>query len=139
MGRLNELLTDCLRDRRITDDEVAAIRQYVQEDGQLDLADVRFLVELLSESQEVCPAFDELFFPLLKKVVLRDGQVGMDEQFYLLKMLYSDGEVRQRELDFLAELRNEAAKTSPEFETLYETAMSCPAKQWDLGGATSAR
>ncbi len=138
MGRINELLRDCLVDRRISDNEVTLLREYVEHDGRLELDDAKFLVEALSGATEVCPAFDRLFFPLLKEVVLRDGRVGMDEQFYLLKMLYSDGNVRPSELEFLSELRSEALETSPEFDALCETALAASATRWDLGGAPSA-
>ena len=80
------------------------------------MEDVKFLVELLSDAKEVCPAFDELFFPVLKEVILEDGRIGNDEQFYLLKMLYSDGHIRPSEKQFLAELAEEAEEMCEDFK-----------------------
>ena len=135
MAQLHQLLAEHLNDQNITDDDVRIIRHAIEQDGKLDLEDVKFLVELLCQAKEVCPAFDDLFFPVLKEVLLQDGRIGADEQFYLLKMLYADGHVRPRELQFLEELRREASEVSPEFEQMYETAAKSSPKNWDVGGA----
>ena len=68
-------------------------------------------------------------------MILADGKIGADEQFYLLKMLYSDGHVRDREREFLFELRQELKETTPEFEALCDQILTVPAKGWSLGGA----
>ena len=134
MTNLYRLQSALLQDKRITDNEVGMIRDYVEEDGKLDLADVKFLVELLSNAQEVCPAFDDLFFPVLKEVLLADGKITMDEHFYLLKMLYSDGHVRDCEREFLLQLRDELDEVSPEFDALCEQVLTVSARDWSLGG-----
>jgi len=131
---LYETHAELLKDNKITADEVALIRDFIDEDGKLDLNDVKFLVGLLSSAEEVCPEFDELFFPVLKEVVLADGKIGMDEQFYLLKMLYSDGHVREREREFLREIRAELDEITPEFEQMYEQAMTVADRGWSVGG-----
>jgi hypothetical protein len=132
MTNLQQVLDECVIDRRITDDEVRIIRDSIEQDGQLDLQDVKFLVELLAGATEVCPAFDDLFFPVLKEVILRDTRILDDEQFYLLKMLYSDGYIREREKQFLAELRREAVEVPPAFDALCETAFAAKPRDWDL-------
>ena len=71
---------------------------------------------------------------MLKKVLLADGKIGMDEQFYLLKMLYADGHVRDREREFLLELCKELDEMSPEFELLCDQVLTVPARDWSLGG-----
>lgn len=134
MTKLYELQSQLLRDKKITNDEVGIIREYICEDNKLDMDDVRFLIELLSEADEVCPEFDELFFPVLKGVILQDGRIDTSEQFYLLKMLYSDGHVRDSEKRFLEELREEADELTPEFESLCATALTAAATDWDVGG-----
>ena len=134
MTALSDLRSQLLSDGNITDAEVALIKGHVERDGTLDLDDVKFLVDLLSEAQDVCPAFDEFFFATLKKIFLADGKIGQDEQFYLLKMLYADGVLRPNEREFLATLRAEVAEISPEFEAMCETASLAPAENWDLGG-----
>ena len=103
----------------------------LMQDGKLDLEDMKCLVGLLSDAREVCPAFDELFFPALKEVVLEDGQIGLDEQFYLLKMLYSDGKIRPSETQFLLELRESVQDITPEFEALCETALTAHPTNWE--------
>lgn len=134
MGRLHQFRAELLRDRKITDDEVGVIRDYIEQDGKLDLEDVKLLVDLLSEAREVSASFDELFFPALKEVLLADGRIGPDEQFYLLKMLYSNGRIRDNEKQFLIELRREVREASPEFEALCEEALHADATSWSLGG-----
>jgi hypothetical protein len=134
MSSLSQLRSELLRDGRITEAEVEVIRDHIHRDGRLDLEDVKFLVGLLSEARDVCPAFDELFFPVLKEVVLEDGRIGQDEQFYLLKMLYSDGNVRPIEKQFLLELREEAQELTPEFEALCGVALAAHPTNWDVGG-----
>ena len=134
MANLYQLHSELLRDNKITDDEVDIIRDFIEEDGKLDINDVKFLVGLLSSAQEVCAAFDDLFFPVLKEVLLGDGKIGMDEQFYLLKMLYSDGHVRDREREFLFELREELEEISPEFDALCDQILTVPSRGWSLGG-----
>jgi uncharacterized tellurite resistance protein B-like protein len=123
-----------LSDGKITDCEVAVIRDYIEENGTLDLADVKFLVELLGDAREVSPSFDALFFPVLKEVLLADGKIGQDEQYYLLKMLYADGNVRESEKQFLRELLNETKEVTPEFQALCETAFNAPSANWSVGG-----
>ena len=134
MPGLSNLRSELLSDGNITDAEVALIRGHVEQDGQLDLEDVKFLVHLLSEANEVCPAFDKLFFATLKDVFLADGKIGQDEQFYILKMLYSDGVLRENEREFLQTLRREVAEVSPEFEAMCETAALARSENWSLGG-----
>lgn len=134
MSSLHRFRAELLKDGKITEDEVEVIRQHIEEDGKLDLDDVKFLVELLSEARDVCPAFDELFFPVLKEVILEDGRIAPDEQFYLLKMLYSDGHIRESEKQLLMELREEAEEVTPEFEALCREAMAAHPRNWNVGG-----
>jgi hypothetical protein len=123
-----------LHDDKITANEVDRIKQHIAQDGKLDWDDVNFLVELLADANEVCSEFDDLFFPVLREVLLADGQVGLDEQFQLLRLLYADGNVRDSEKQFLKELHRDAENVTPEFTQLCETALECPASDWDLGG-----
>jgi len=134
MSRLHRLRAELLADGKITEDEVEVIRRHIDEDGKLDLDDVKFLVELLSEARDVCPSFDELFFPVLKEVMLEDKRIAPDEQFYLLKMLYSDGQIRESEKRLLMELREEAEVVTPEFDALCREAMTAHPRNWNVGG-----
>jgi hypothetical protein len=134
MNLSQELHSRIRRNGKITKADVESIRHCVEQDGQLDLADMKMLVELLCAAVEVCPEFDDFFFPCLRKAVLADGRIGSDEQFYLLKMLYSDGHVRDCEKRFLVELRRDVQELTPEFESLCEIAMQAAPTNWDLGG-----
>ncbi len=134
MSSLYEFLSSTLADRRIDDAEVPLIREYLYRDGDLDLDDVKLLVELYCEARGYCPAFEELFFEVLEEVMLADGQVLPSGQFYLLKMVYSDHQVRDREIDFLRKLRRKARKTTPEFDALCEEAFQAHPTAWDVGG-----
>jgi uncharacterized tellurite resistance protein B-like protein len=134
MPRLQDVVSTKLADRVISDDEVSQIREIIDEDGKLDLDDVKLLVELYTQAEERCQAFDDLFFSVLEEVIVEDGEVSPSEQYYLLKMLYSDREILPRERDFLQRLRKLISRPSPEFEALCDTALAAPAKNWDVGG-----
>lgn len=129
-----ELLSSTLADKKIDDVEVETIREQIYRDGQLDLDDVRLLIELYCEAREYPAAFETLFFEVLKKVILADGEVSPMEQYSLLKMLYSDRVIRTRELDFLRELKREAKHVSPEFDQLCQNAFEAHPTNWSLGG-----
>jgi hypothetical protein len=134
MSQFYRLLEQIQADGGITDDEILPIRQYVNADGKLDIDDVKLLVELYCDADNRCPAFDELFFSTLEKVFLADGQISPSEEFYLLKMLYSDREIREPEREFLRQLRKQLPTRSASFESLFDTAMNAPAKNWSVGG-----
>jgi hypothetical protein len=139
MAGLNELHSELLRDGKITPNEVGVIENYIAEDGRLDYADIKFLVGLMKEAGSVCSEFDNLLFPTLRQVILADGEVTMDEQYLLLQMLYSDGEVRDCERGFIAELYRDVENVTPELKQLCETAMETSGKQWELGGKSRQR
>ena len=63
-----------------------------------------------------------------------DGQITPSEEFYLLKMIYSDREIREPEREFLRRLRKQLPKRPASFEQLFETALNAPAKNWSVGG-----
>jgi uncharacterized tellurite resistance protein B-like protein len=131
---LYKLHAELLSDGKITADEVDTIKAHIEQDGQLDYDDVTFLVNLLADAKDVCPEFDALFFPTLRQVLLEDGRIGLDEQYQLMKMIYSDGSVRECERDFLRDLCDTADEVTPEFKQLCETALNCPETDWDVGG-----
>jgi hypothetical protein len=123
MGTLHTFRAELLADDVITELELPIIRDYMARQG-LDLDDVKFLVQLQSEAREVCPAFEDLLFDTIKKVMLADGRVGLDEQFYLLKTLCADGRVSEREKRLIRELRAESREVTPEFEAFCQQVLS---------------
>lgn len=134
MAGLHKLHDELLNDGKITPSEVTKIKDYMAQDGVLDYQDIKFLVGLTKEANDVCSEFDELFFPCLRDVILKDGKIGSDEQYLLLQMLYSDGEVRDAERRLLTDIYREAGDISPEFEQLCKTALECDDKDWAVGG-----
>jgi hypothetical protein len=137
MSQFHQFLATIQRDGVISDSEVPLIRQKLNEDGQLDVQDVKLLIELYCESKGRSSEFDSLFFSVLEEVFLRDGQITPDEEYYLLKMLYSDREIREVELEFLRRLCKQLPKRSQSFDALLETAMNAPKKNWSVGGRRS--
>ncbi len=134
MSRLHDFVATTLADRQITDDELPQIREKIYADGELSLGDVKLLIELYCGSDEPSPQFSRLLFAVLEEVFLADGELSPSEQYYLLKLLYSDRVVRDSEREFLKKLRTKLKSRSPEFEALYETAMNAPARNWSVGG-----
>ena len=134
MANLLKIREALLKDGKITPNEVEIIKEHMAADGRLDVEDARLLVELMKDADEVCEEFDALFFPCLREIILQDGRVGLDEQFVLLQMLYSDGEVRDTERRFLTDLYRSVDEVTPEFKQLCETALNCEDRNWELGG-----
>jgi uncharacterized tellurite resistance protein B-like protein len=134
MSRMHEIVSTMIADRTISDAEVAQIREIVNQDGKLDLDDVKLLVELYTQAEQRSAAFEDLFFTVLEQAILLDGEVQPSEQYYLLRMIYSDREIRPREIEFLKRLRKSLKRRSPELEALCDTALAAPATNWDVGG-----
>ena len=134
MSAFHEFVASVLADRKIDDAEVSLIHQHLFDDGQLNLDDVKLLVELYCTAGKYGPAFEDLFFSVLEQVMLADGVIDTAEQYYLLKMLYSDHEIRPREREFLLRLRS-LSDLSPEMESLCDEALSAHPTQWSVGGS----
>ena len=122
MPTLCELSKTTLVDRVIGNDDVLAIREALASCRNVDLAEVGLLVEIYCDAKSYTKEFEDLFFSTLKEVILRDGDIVPSEQFYLLKMLYSDRKIRPRELQFLRELQQEACHVPAEFTELCKEA-----------------
>jgi hypothetical protein len=129
-----ELISSALGDGNIDPSEVPLIREHLYRDGRLDMDDVKLLVELYCEAKDYCPAFEDLLFNVLEDVILEDGEIQPSEQFYLLKMVYSDRQIRAREREFLLKLRKSVKHTTPEFDALCEEALNAHPTDWDVGG-----
>ncbi len=123
MGRFHEFIATTLRDGRITESQVPLIAAEIRCDGRIDLEDVKLLVELYCSAREYCSSFEGLFFDVLEQVILEDGKVQPSEQYYLMKMLYSDRVIREAEKQFLARIRDRVSTISPEFAELCNEAM----------------
>jgi hypothetical protein len=120
MADLQKLKATVLADGRVDDDDVEALCRELYDDGTIGQAEVELFVALRNEARAVCPAFEELFFEVLKLHVLADGAIDAGEAAWLRQALLADGRVDEREKQLLRELRQEARHVSPEFEQLYD-------------------
>jgi len=134
MANLYKLEQELLNGGSITTEEVSRIKQHIQSDGKLDYDDLLFLVDLLASAIDVCEEFDNLFFPAMRTILLADGIIGMDEHYQLLRMLYSEGNVRQSEKDFLKDLYKSVDVVTAEFRDLCDTALNADSTVRDPGG-----
>lgn len=124
MANLHKLRSELLNDGRITFDEVSKIKAHIMSDGELDFEDVILLCGLASNARQICPEFDRVFFPAMRRVLLEDGKITLDEQFHLLRLLYADGNVRPSEKQFIKDLYESVEEKTPEFVHFCETALS---------------
>jgi len=124
--------------RKITDAEVDRLCSFVYRDHTPNLEDVRELTSIYVALVTVNEKFEKFFFGALKQIILEDGEIQPAEQFYLLKLLYSDRAIRPVELEFLRELKRDARVTSPEFNELCNAAFQASATNWDVGGTPSS-
>lgn len=124
MSQFHQLLEHIQADGRISEEEALLIGEHLVADGTVNNDDVKLLVELYCHTATRSPAFDKLFFSTLEGVFLADGQITPSEEFYLLKMLYSDRQVTQSERDFLQKLRQQVPHKSASFEALVQSATS---------------
>lgn len=135
MSQLGEFLASIQANGQISDDEVSQIRERLDADGQLNLDDVKLLVTLYCGTSRRAPAFDTLFFTVLENVLLSDGQIAPSEEYYLLKMLYSDRTIHEPERDFLRRLRKQLPARTAGFDHLFDEAMSAPATTFSVSAS----
>ncbi len=136
MGQFQDFVSTTLSDGRITESEVPLIEAEIRRDGRIDMEDVRLLVELYCNAKEYCASFESLFFQILEQVILEDEEIDPSEQYYLLKMVYSDRVVRDAEKQFLVRLRDRVIAIAPGFAELCDEAMlaqSCVSSVGDGG------
>lgn len=137
MKKLHTFLEEILRDGKIDEAELMQVCDYIAADDVLDMKDVKLLVELYTGANEYPPEFEELFFGVLKSVMLDDDKIVDYERLLLMKMLYSDRRVRKIEIEFLEELERQAAEVSPEFKTMLAEARNAYDQGYDVGGRPS--
>lgn len=136
MSQFHQVVGAVLADGKINDQKAALVGEFIHADGRLDADDVKLLVELYCNADERSEAFDKLFFSVLEGVFLSDGQIQPSEEYYLLKLLYSDHEITETEREFLRQLRKQMPQRSASFERLFDTAMNSPSRNWCVGGVS---
>jgi hypothetical protein len=124
MTSARHFIEKMLEDRIIDENEVAEIADFIAQDGVLDMDDVKLLVELYCGASSYPESFEELFFGVLRSVLMEDNQILAAERFYLLKMLHAGRSVRPAELAFLEQLKRDASAPCPELEKLIAVAKS---------------
>jgi hypothetical protein len=137
MKNLHTFLEEILRDGKIDEAELMQVCDYIAADDVLDMKDVKLLVELYTGAHSYPPEFEELFFGVLKSVMLDDDKIVDYERLLLMKMLYSDRRVRKVEIEFLEELERQAAEVTPEFQTMLAEARNAYDHGYDVGGRPS--
>jgi hypothetical protein len=119
-----QFVSETLADGQIDETDALLVQEMLYDDGQLDLDDVKLLVEIYCGARNRSAAFEKMFFSVLEQVFLTDDQVQLSEQFYLLKMLYADGQITANERDFLRRLQGACKQRTPEFDALCEAALA---------------
>lgn len=137
MKKLHAFLDEILRDNVIDEAELLKVCDYIMADDVLDLQDVELLVQIYTRADAYPAEFEELFFGVLKSVMLDDGKIVDYERLLLMKMLYSNRSVRKVEIEFLEDLHREADEVSPEFKTMLAEAKDAYRKGYDVGGRPS--
>jgi hypothetical protein len=90
------LLANQIIDKQcITLEEIDQLCTFVYRDHNPSLDDVRELTNIYVSLKKPNDTFDKFFFGALKQIILADGQIQPAEEFYLLKLLYSDRQVRR--------------------------------------------
>ena len=133
MRKFHQFISATLNDGRITEEEVPLIAAELQRDGRIDIEDVKLLTELYCNAREYCASFEQLFFDVFEHVILEDGELQPSEQYYLLKMLYSDRVIRNVEKEFLAKIRDRVSTIAPEFAELCDEAILAEAGVASVG------
>lgn len=107
-----------LADGKITDRETTILRRELLADRKIDHDEFQFVLELKRTAQAVSPTFNEFFFHLLKKFIVRDGTVSDAEARSLRQWLVVNGKIAPDERAFLEEVRKECRLVGNEFMLL---------------------
>jgi len=134
MSNLQEIKQAILANGRVDGAELKALREHLYASGKIERREADVLVELHKRVQHMTPAFDQFFFQAIKDHILADGSIDAEEAAWLRQMLFADRKIKDEERKFLQELKGEAKKASPEFETLFAECMKEAPEQHTCGG-----
>lgn len=107
-----------LTDGYIEEKETDLIRTEILADGVVNKSEAEFLIDLRNSAPKAVQKFHTFVFEVVKKALLADGAISVDETKWLEKFLLADGKVDDTEKAFLKELKASAKKTCPEFDAL---------------------
>ena len=119
MPALRELMKKYLADGKVVGHEVEALCDLIYADDAIDRQEAEFLVELHRRVERISPGFEKFVYQAIKTHVLTDGAIDAEEAAWLRRVIFADGKVSEREKKLIRELRGEATRACPEFETLY--------------------
>lgn len=119
-----------LSDGRISEIKAEMLQHAVMQGGTVDKEELEFLACLKRQATWVHPSFDEFLFRVLKKVILRDGEIHDSEARWLRKLLFADRQIVEAEQDFVKQLKREARSYGPEFEKLYKECTQLPSTEF---------
>ncbi len=121
---LRTLQKQILANGKIEGHELELLWKQLSGDGTIDQNEAEFLIEMYKRVDRVSPAFERFFYKVIKQHVLTDGTIGANKATWLRQMIFADGKVNEREKKLLCELKGEATRISPEFQTLYEECLA---------------
>jgi len=119
MPSLREMMKKMLADGKIDGHEIEALCDRIYADDVVDREEAEFLVEMHRRVERPSPGFEKFFYQAIKRHVLTDGAIDPEEATWLRRMIFADGKVDKREKKLIRELKGEATRVCPEFETLY--------------------
>lgn len=134
MLHLREIEQAILANGRVDGPELEALRRQLYAGGKIERREADFLVGLHKRVQHMTPAFDRFFYQAIKDHILAHGRIDAEEAAWLRQMLFADRKIKDEERKFLQELKGEAKKVSPEFETLFAECMNGAPEQHTCGG-----
>jgi hypothetical protein len=134
MQNWQEIEQAILANGRVDGAELEALRHKVYAGAKIERRDADFLVELHKRVQHMTPAFEQFFYQAIKDHILARGRIDAEEAAWLRRMLLTDGKIKDEERRFLHELKGEAKKVSPEFESLFAECMKEAPEQHTSGG-----
>lgn len=133
MLQLRQLEQDILANSKVDSQELELLRRQLYIGGKVGRREADFLVELHKRVQHVTPAFEQLFYRVIKDHILANGRIGVEEAAWLRQMLFADGRIEDEERKFLHELKGEAKQVSQEFDALFAASMKQPQEQRTCG------
>lgn len=133
MQELRRIEQDILVTGKVDSDHLEALDRRLYANGTIGRPEADFLVELHKRVQRPNPAFEELFYRVIKDHILAGDRIDAEGTAWLRQVLFADGQIMDEERKLLHELRGEAQKLSPEFEALFREAMKLPQERHTSG------
>ena len=138
MNATDQFLPDMLADKRVDETEVPAIREYVFRDGQVNLEDVRLLVDSIAKPASGARSSTTSSSTSWEAAVLADGEIQPAEEFYLLKTLTPTAKSAHAKKSSCCTCGSGRSGPRPRSTVLCREALACPSTGWSTGGGDIA-